>query len=305
MIENIIRKILESLSFFYKNKRIKKNKEVCDYIDKELRELSLKKKSLKKTHIDFNKKIINILNKKDLSKFLRNKFIQKIFFVHNRLFIFKELQYLKKNSDWLFYKKLLNESSVGDPVRYFLYPKSSGNRINHVFHLSVLKNNSDIKFKEIKNVFEFGAGYGCMANIFSKINKNASYKIFDTKPVNLLQYYYLKHNGLDAGFKKNKKIYLYSKIERTKEKIDLFLANWSLSETPIKFRNKFYDKITNSKYILICFQERFENINNLKYFFNLKDKLKNKFDIKILKNKFYKGNIIFKQNHYFFIGKKL
>lgn len=305
MIENIIRKILESLSFFYKNKRIKKNKEVCDYIDKELRELRLKKKSLKKTHIDFNKKIIDILNKKDLSKFLRNKFIQKIFFVHNRLFIFKELQYLKKNSNWLFYKKLLNESSVGDPVRYFLYPKSSGNRINHVFHLAVLKNNSDIKFKEIKNVFEFGAGYGCMANIFSKINRNASYKIFDTKPVNLLQYYYLKHNSLDAGFKKNKKIYLYSKIERTKEKIDLFLANWSLSETPIKFRNKFYDKITNSKYILICFQERFENINNLKYFSNLKDKLKNKFDIKILKNKFYKGNIIFKQNHYFFIGKKL
>ena len=28
--------------------------------------------------------------------------------------------------------------NVGNPVRYFLYPNSSGNRINHVYHLSVL-----------------------------------------------------------------------------------------------------------------------------------------------------------------------
>ena len=305
MIADILRKILESLSFFYKNKAIKKNKNIYNHIDKELKKLKLKKSGLKKTHIDFNNRIINILNKRDLSKFLRNKFIQKIFFVHNRLFIFKELQYLKKKLDWLFYKKLLNENNVGDPIRYFLYPKSSGNRINHVFHLAILKENTDIKFKKIKNVFEFGAGYGCMADIFSKINKKINYRIFDTKPVNLLQYYYLKHNNLDAGFQKGKKFYLSSKFENTREKIDLFLANWSLSETPIKFRNKFYHKITNSKYILICFQETFENINNLKYFNNLKNKLNNKFQVKIIKNKFYKGNIIFRQNHYFFIGKKL
>ena len=124
MIEDIFRKILENLSFFYKNKLVKEDKKIYIFIDKILKKIELKNNSLKKTHINFNKKIIDILKKRDLSKFLRNKFIQKIFFVHNRLFIFKELQYLRRNSDWFFFKKLLNESDVGDPIRYFLYPKS-------------------------------------------------------------------------------------------------------------------------------------------------------------------------------------
>ena len=37
----------------------------------------------------------------------------------------------------------------------------------------------------------------------------------------------------------------------------------------------------------------------------LKKKLDNKFHIKILKNPYYNGNIFRRQNHYFFIGKKL
>ena len=202
MIEDIFRKILENLSFFYKNKVINEDKKVLFFIKRNLKKIKLENNGLKKTHIDFNQKVIALLNKGDLSRFLRNKFIQKVFFVHNRLFIFKELQYLKKSSDWLFYKKILYESDVGDPIKYFLYSKSSGNRINHVFHLAILKKNTDIKLKKIYNIFEFGAGYGCMANIFSKINKKVFYKLFDTMPVNLLQFYYLKQNRLDVGFKK-------------------------------------------------------------------------------------------------------
>ena len=56
-----------------------------------------------------------------------------MFFVHNRLFIYKELKTFKYSSKWNFYKKLLIEDNVGNPVRYFLYPNSSGNQINHVF----------------------------------------------------------------------------------------------------------------------------------------------------------------------------
>ena len=38
---------------------------------------------------------------------------------------------------------------------------------------------------------------------------------------------------------------------------------------------------------------------------NLKKKLSKDFEVKIIKNTFYKGNIFHKQNHYFLIGKKL
>ena len=309
MIEDIFRKILENLSFFYKNKLVKEDKKIYIFIDKILKKIELKNNSLKKTHINFNEKIIDLLKKRDLSKFLRNKFIQKIFFVHNRLFIFKELQYLKKNSDWFFFKKLLIENDVGDPIKYFLYPKSSGNRINHVFHLSILKKNTNIKLKKINNVFEFGGGYGCMASIFSKINKKVFFKLFDTMPVNLLQYYYLKQNGLDVGFKKKNKFQLlnhqnFKFINKIKKK-SLFIANWSLSETKLSFRKKFIKFLGKYDYSLIAFQENFEDINNLKYFKNVSKKFINTHQFKIIKNQYYKGNFFKKQNHYFMIGRKL
>ena len=57
--------------------------------------------------------------------------------------------------------------------------------------------------------------------------------------------------------------------------------------------------------MLISFQEKFEDIDNYDFFNKLRIKLSRKFQIKIIKNKFYKGNILFKQNHYYFLAKKL
>jgi len=308
IVNNILRFLAGCLSAWYPNNKISLNKDtkLRRYILSRIKKLREDNSNLQKTHKIFNKKVINLLHDINLRNFLRKNFIQKMFFLQNRFFIYQELMELKKSKKWNFYKNLLVEDSIGNPIRFFLYLKSSGNKINHVYHLSVLENELKIKLKKkVKKVFEFGGGYGCMARIFSKIDKNIKYTCFDTIYVNLLQYYYLSHNNLDVGFVKNRQFFLNSKFENTKEKNDLFIANWSLSETPIQFRNKFYFKIINSKYIFICFQEKFENINNLKYFNNLKKKLKNKFDIKITKNKFYKGNFILKQNHYFFVGKKL
>ena len=100
--------------------------------------------------------------------------------------------------------------------------------------------------------------------------------------------------------KKKISFFLTSNLNKTKKNNDLFIANWSLSETPINFRKNFLKIITSSKYILICFQEKFESIDNLKYFNSLKLKLSKKFDIKIKKNKFYKGNIFNQTKSLFF-----
>ena len=314
MISSIFRKLLECLSFFYKNnlKLVKKKDPIIlKTIKKKFNKLNLENKNLKKTHNIFNKKIIYILKKEKLTSFLRNSFVQKMFFVHNRFFIFKELIKLKNNKNWRFYKKIIIEDNVGDPVRYFLYPKSSGNKINHAYHLSVLSSEFNVNLKKINKVFEFGGGYGCMARIFSKINKKISYTCFDTSYINLLQYYYLRQNNLNVGFKKKNNYFLISNFSRNKNFLlkklhnHFFIANWSLSETPIKFRERFFKIIENSKFVLISFQEYFEGVDNLSYFLKLKKKLDKKFLIKILKNPYYNGSIFRRQNHYFLIGKKL
>lgn len=312
MINNLIRKFLTFPSLFFKNKKInlRKDKKIFNEIKDLIESYKLNYSTLNKTHKIFNDELLILFKKKHIRNFLRENFIQKMFFVHNRIFIFKELKALKQNKNWPFYKKLIKEDNIGNPVRYFLYPKSSGNRINHVFHLSILKDEMGINVKNIKNIFEFGAGYGCMARIFSKINRKIKYLCFDTFLVNVLQFYYLKHNNLDVGFDEGKNNFLLaSNIKKLdffykKNKNYLFIANWSLSETPLKFRKNVTKFLINSKYILICFQENFENINNLRYFKNLKFKLSKKYKIKIIKNNFYTGNILFKQNHYFFLAKR-
>tara|TARA_B100000787_G_C16186991_1_gene295245 strand:+ start:1010 stop:1951 length:942 start_codon:yes stop_codon:yes gene_type:complete len=312
IISNILRKLSSYLSFWIRD--IKKISDTKDLIIRKeifykLKQNNTTKKNLKKTHQIFNKQIYLLLCKNNLESFLKESFIQKMFFLHNRFFVFKELNELKKSKKWNLYKKLIIEDSIGGPIRYFLYPKSSGNKINHVYHLSVLSKELDIKLESIKNVFEFGAGYGCMARIFSKIKRNISYTCFDTYYVNLLQYYYLKHNNLDVGFSKKNRFLLTFEIKDINnnkyKNTDLFIANWSLSETPLKFRNKFVNILKNSRYVLICFQEKFEEIDNLKYFNQLKYNLSNNYKIKIIRNKFYKGNFIKKQNHYYFLAKKL
>lgn len=310
MLSKIIRKILENLSIFFINdfNNLKYDDESIYKIIGNRIKINKNNNNLKKTHIIFNENLYSLLKNRKLKKFLRYSFIQKIFFVHNRLFILKELNELKNSENWLFFEKLLIEDNVGDPVRYFLYPRSSGNKINHVYHLSCLEKNLNIKLQNIKNVFEFGGGYGCMARIFSQISEQIKYKIYDTNLVNCLQYYYLKQNDLDVGFDNNKfelvndlRDFNFNKnLENS-----LFIANWSLSEVPLSLRENVSKSIENFDYIMISFQKNFEDINNLEYFEDLKEKLKDRYDIKIIINEFYKGNLFKEERHYFLFGKKL
>ena len=94
-------------------------------------------------------------------------------FIHNRLFIFFELRELKRDKNWNTWKKLIIENDIGNPIRYFLYSKSSGNRIRQVYIIKkILDNlNNKIKINKIKNVVEIGGGYGCMADIYKNQQK--------------------------------------------------------------------------------------------------------------------------------------
>lgn len=315
MIKNLSRYLLSSLSFFFFN-NTEKYSRISNLAKKEIKAYLFKKKRIKnvtKTHAIFNDKIFNLLDHPQLISFLRFPFVQQMFFVHNRFFIYKELKELQKSrSYWPLYKKLLIEDDAGDPVRYFLYPQSSGNRINHVYHLSILQNFLKKDLLKIREVFEFGGGYGCMARIFFNINKRVNYKIFDTFYMNLLQYYYLKilNQNPFLGYRAKQNLLLMNDVNQlkkfNKKKIKdlLFIANWSLSEVSLEFRKKFQETILKSKYILISFQETFEDINNIKYFNNLKSRLQSRYKIKIIRNKFYNGNFFSEHNHYFFLAKR-
>ena len=156
MISDYLRKLNTYLSFWCNNnKKINATRDnlIKTFIKKDLKNKKINKKNLKKTHNLFNKKMFFLLQNDNISNFLRESFIQKMFFLHNRFFVYSELKKLKKDKKWSLYKKLINEDSIGNPIRYFLYPKSSGNRINHVYHLSILLDQFNLNLNKIKKVF--------------------------------------------------------------------------------------------------------------------------------------------------------
>lgn len=315
-MRGFFRKAIGYLSFYKFNNlsNLKsEHKKLSTYLEKKIKNLKSNKNIRTRTHIIFNKNVINVLRNKKLINFLRQPFIQKMFFTHNRLFIYNELRELREDKkNWNRWKDLLNEDTVGDPIRYFLYLKSSGNRIRQVYHLKKFTDYADIDVKTIKNIIEVGGGYGCMARIFSKINRSCNYLIFDTEEVNYLQYYYLKLNKLNvkfetikANFNLTKSIILLKKKLFSINGSSLFIANWSISEMPIKLREKILKYIYNVNYILISFQDKFENINNIKYFKKIKiDLEKRNFNVEISPLKHYNNALFNTNKHYYLFAKK-
>lgn len=315
MIQNILRNLLTYLSFpqnlILENVSAKQKKIMSKVLIMSKKNITFKEKKLK-THSIFSKKVLELIEKKKLNDFLKKPFIQKMFFVHNRFYIVILLIELFLSKDWILWKKLLKESKIGGPIRFFCYRNSSGNKIRQVYHLKKLSESTTINLKKIKNIIEIGGGYGCMPLIFNKINKNINYYIFDTKEVCLLQYYYLKAHNLSVSCGiQNKKISLISninelkkisKIKNLKNNNTLVLSNWAYSEMPISLRKKIEKLILGFELILMSFQSTFENIDNKIFFKKFSKKFKKDLRKKFLKIKAM--NFLNSNKHfYFFIYK--
>jgi hypothetical protein len=275
---DIQRKMRALLSFPFNSNEIlnKKDLKLVDKLSVSAKNLiHHNKKNYKKTHKIFSNETLQLILKKKLANLFQNSFIQKMFFVHNRFFLRFYLKEMKINKDWKFWKNLLCENNIGNPVRYFLNPFTSGNKIFQTYHLKKYRDFSKFNLNKYEMVVEFGGGYGNMATNFKKINKRCKYIIFDTPEVNLLQFYYLKRNNIDVSinYQKKSSVILTSSIKelnrltkKFKNKKKLFIANWSLSETPLIFRKRFDFILKKFDFQLISFQKNFENINNLKFF---------------------------------------
>jgi len=69
MISKILRKLASFLSFYYKNSSLDpiKNQRIVDQINIKLKKIKIF--NLKKTHVDFNLQVYNLLKKKRLKDF--------------------------------------------------------------------------------------------------------------------------------------------------------------------------------------------------------------------------------------------
>lgn len=224
--------------------------------------------------------IINSILNKNPREFLSWSVIRYTMFVVREHYVKIELNSLiNKNASQHFWKKIITESNVGKPLRYWRYRLSSGNLIHHAYHLFRFKELTNKNPDKIDLIFEFGGGYGSMCRVLHNAGFNKKYIIFDLPVFSALQKFYLKCLGLKVL---NKNQYLneesgiicISQLSELEELLNnlgaienkMFIATWSLSETPILFRSHFEKYLPKFNFYLIAYAEQFNDVNNIKYF---------------------------------------
>jgi hypothetical protein len=127
-------------------------------------------------------------------------------------------------------------------------------------------------------VFEFGGGYGSMCRLLHNLGFRGRYLIFDLPAFSRLQRYFLSSIGVPlrtaAEFEAGEpgvlciddQSQLHACLENVPHSNALFMATWSISETPVHLRNAILPLVRDFGNFLIGYQSRFNEVDNVAFF---------------------------------------
>lgn len=213
-------------------------------------------------------------------EFLRWDVILETMFVGNEDYVSTELDYLRGKPDWNErWEKAIEEVEAGFPIPFNRYPRSSGNLIHQAYHVSQLEEKTGVSPDQIDFVCEFGGGYGCMCKLFHNLGFKGKYIIFDFPHFSALQEYFLKTVGIavhssDRIQSEKTGVACVSDIDALKDILStyreyynsLFIAMWSISETPLHIKDSILSLVSHFDSFLISYQDKFGGMDNIEYF---------------------------------------
>jgi hypothetical protein len=226
---------------------------------------------------------------RDPRRFLRWDVVTRTMFVSSGRFVSAELKYLKHRPDWnTRWRMAIDESPVGGPLPFIFYPASSGNLVTHAYHVAQFEDRTGVQVNDLDYVFEFGGGYGSMCRLFCNLGFRGRYVIFDLPAFSALQRYYLSALGLPVQ-SAAELVALGTGIACVSDALELgglltdridttgtmFVATWSLSESPIGIRDSILPLVSEFQSFLIGYQDRFGEVNNVEFFDSWKQTIGN------------------------------
>jgi hypothetical protein len=178
----------------------------------------------------------------------------------------------------------LYDLPIGNP--YFLpcFHLASPLTIQHAHHYMLMKKYLDIFIPEnkITNVVEFGGGYGNFSRLAFSWGYTGNWDIIDIPEMHNLQEYYLSY-AINEPLRSHIKYQrvrdenFWNTIKQNDE--SLFIATFSLSETPPEVRFYIGEKLKKFKYIFIAYNKTFGEIDYSEYFSELRKNLDDVFTI--------------------------
>lgn len=226
----------------------------------------------------FTRELKELVLTSDPRSFLRWKVIQNTMFMVNPPYIAALLQELQDSEEWLtLWRDALKESPFGFPSLSPLLPQSSGNLIVHAFHLLQLHKATHLNFDQSELIIEFGGGYGSMCRLVRQLGFKGAYVIYDLPEFSYLQEFYLQGLGLPVARLTDQDLksgcnYLVTDTARLKQvspkpgSSSMFVAIFSLSESPIQLRQDILSLMQNCSSYLFIYQNKFDEIDNVRFF---------------------------------------
>lgn len=152
------------------------------------------------------------------------------------------------------------EPRIGNPAVFQVIEEylgefyTSGNLIHQAYHLARWEAHTGKKVGDLKQIVEFGGGYGALALIVRRIGFTGHYTITDHVDLLLLQKWYLAQAGItDIDF---------INTNLTADDGTLFIALWSLSESPRSWQEHIAGHLDHA-YVLVAANDSDESFFGL------------------------------------------
>ena len=205
-------------------------------------------------------------------------------------------------------QRALTESPVGRPLVNPYYPLSSPLLVQHGYHLVRLLEATDLDPAALRLVVDFGAGYGSFFRLLRNLGYRERYVIWDLPVMCALQRFYLRNvfptgpgrqppgnlEWLASGEPASAAAVARQCAEQPSS---LFIATWSLSETPLAVRERIAPVLGGFTHILCAYQRSFGEHDNVQYFQSLEKSLPG-FDWQHAECPIFRGN-------FYLIGRRL
>jgi len=208
--------------------------------------------------------------RRDPRAFLTWPVIRRTMFVRRAGYLEAELAYLRGLPDWEGrWAAAVRERPVGRPVRYPGLRASSGNLVHHAYHVARFEAAVGARVADMGTVVEFGGGYGSMCRLIRQLGFAGRYVVLDLPHFSALQRYYLQALGLGLEEGGNHCVSDPETLARLlfpAPEGALFLATWSLSETPLHVRKSVLPLVRDFDAFLIAYQGTFGEVDNVAYF---------------------------------------
>ena len=206
--------------------------------------------------------------------FLRWDVIVERMAVRHSPFTAIELAALQARPDWESrWRRAIRECDAGRPFRYAGWPDSSEPLIQTAYTLARLETLAGRPVAEWDAVVEFGGGFGSLCRLMHQLGFRGRCVIFDLPPFTLLQRYFLHSAGV---LRDDARITLTSDLTELERAVaalpadawSMFVACWSLSETPLALRAQIRPLVERIGRYAIVYQERYGEMDNVDYFTN-------------------------------------